>query len=407
MSGRAIHQMLELTQAFEGLNQLSVDLSVSDQALDERLELQTQEMAVGSFPAQAVFGTVGRPGDEDLSTVLEALPAGIVVLNEDGVIRQCNGMALEFLGSPLLGEAWRDVITRAFVDSTNADAVALNDGRLLNITTNPLGSGAGQVLLLRDVTESCALQEMMTRHQRLLSMGEMLASLAHQIRTPLASSLLYLSHLDCQQLKPAQRQRSMEKIRSCLQHLEHVVGDMLLFAKGGQLGSEIIPIDELLQELQQIIAPQLIAQNCEFSLDDNSNGASVQGNRVAILGVLQNLLSNGLQACEIHSTALARDQPTTVYRSRLTLRVETAGAMGGSDTLRITVSDNGCGMTEDIRGRVFEPFYTTKDQGTGLGLAVVQAIIHGHHGAIWLESEPGKGTTFAIELPRFQAEQDS
>jgi len=80
--------------------------------------------------------------------------------------------------------------------------------------------------------------------------------------------------------------------------------------------------------------------------------------------------------------------------------------MGGSETLRIIVGDNGCGMTEDIRERIFEPFYTTKDQGTGLGLAVAQAIIHGHHGAIWLESEPGTGTTFAIELPRYQAEQD-
>ncbi len=405
MNGRAINQVLELTRAFESFNQLSVDLPVSDYGPDEGLEPQAQEIA-GKYTAQAPSGTVGRSCDDDLSTVLEALPAGIVVLNEDGVIRQCNGMALEFLGSPLLGEAWREVITRAFVDSANADAVALNDGRLLNITTNPLDSGAGQVLLLRDVTESCALQEMMTRHQRLLSMGEMLASLAHQIRTPLASSLLYLSHLDCQQLTPAQRQRSMKKIHSCLQHLEHVVGDMLLFAKGGQLGSEVIDIDELLQELQQIIAPQLSAQNCEFSLDDNSNGACIQGNRVAILGVLQNLLSNGLQACEIRSTAMAKHQPAATYRSRLTLRVETAGAMGGTDTLRIIVCDNGCGMTADIRERIFEPFYTTKDQGTGLGLAVAQAIIHGHHGAIWLESEPGTGTTFAIELPRYQAEQD-
>jgi len=407
MGKRAIRQVSELTRGLDEFQQVPGDLSVGECDQDGRLELLAREVARGGRPVPGPIGTQVRAQADDLNGVLEALPAGVVVLNADGMVRQCNGMALEFLGSPLLGETWRVVIERAFSDSANSEAVALNDGRLLSIATNPLGGGAGQVLLFRDVSESWALHKLHTRHQRLLSMGEMLAALAHQIRTPLASSLLYLSHLDCQQLAPAQRQRSTEKIRSCLQHLEQLVDDMLLFAKGGQLGSEMIAIDELLPELQEIITPQLTAQHCDFFLDNLSRGACVRGNRVAILGVLQNLLSNAIQACAIQAEACALQQAAAPYRGSLSLTVAKVGALGGTEALRFSVTDNGCGMTEEVRQRIFEPFYTTKSAGTGLGLAVVQAIIHAHHGATWVESEPGKGSTFAIELPLFQAAQGS
>ncbi|MFQ5488410.1 MAG: PAS domain-containing sensor histidine kinase [Gammaproteobacteria bacterium] len=340
-----------------------------------------------------------------LTQVLEALPAGVVVLDGQGRVLQCNGTALDYLGSPLLGELWREVIVRAFRSFGDGDAVPLHDGRLLNVATNPLGEGPGQVLLLRDVTESCAIQEMFNRHQRLASMGEMAASLAHQIRTPLASCLLYLSHLGRAEVATEERRRCVAKMRSCLDHLERMVSDMLVFAKGEQLGEEEFPLAGLLQDAQRMTAPLLEAGSCELVIRDESAGRHVRGNRDALLGALQNVITNAIHACcgctEEKRRAAQDDSSGRSYYGRLELEAQAIGVKGGSDALQIILRDNGPGMSAEVQTRVFEPFYTTKAEGTGLGLAVVEAVIRAHHGVVWLDSHAGEGTTVGIELPVF------
>ncbi len=362
--------------------------------------------AFGSTPASdhSATATATPPS---LTQVLEALPAGVVVLDGKGRVVQCNGAALDYLGSPLLGELWREVIVRAFRSFGDGDAVPLHDGRLLNVATNPLSEGPGQVLLLRDVTESCAIQEMFNRHQRLASMGEMAASLAHQIRTPLASCLLYLSHLGRGEVAAEERQRCVAKMRSCLDHLERMVSDMLVFAKGEQLGEEEFSLAELLRDAQRMTAPLLEAGACELVIRDDSAGQRIRGNRDALLGALQNLIANAIHACcgcaEEKRRAAQDDSGGHGYHGRLELVAKAVGTKGGSDTVQITLRDNGPGMSAEVQARVFEPFYTTKAEGTGLGLAVVEAVIRAHHGVVWLDSHAGEGTAVGIELPAFPA----
>ncbi len=391
MSHSSASHAHELTQAFDQFNRVSEDLSASYQQLEERIGLLTRRLASSSHYRPA--GADKVPVNHFHETVLDVLPGGVVVLDGDGRIQLCNGLALEYLGSPLLGELWREVAARAFMESSSHDALRLRDGRLVDISTCPLGRMPGQVLLFRDVTASCAMQALMSRHQRLVTMGEMVASLAHQIRTPIASSLLYLSHLRSARMDEAARGRCLEKIRSCLAHLEGMVGDMLQFARGGRMGDEIISVSALVNDLDLLLRPQLGAHDCEFVIRDDSGGKCVYGSRDALLSVMQNLVVNALQAI-----AEARGKEAG-GPGRLELRAATRDGKTGRETVCLVLRDNGPGIPPEIQAHVFEPFYTTKSQGTGLGLAVVKAIVAAHNGAVWLDSKPGGGTTIGIELP--------
>ncbi len=174
-----------------------------------------------------------------LESLLKGLPAGVVVLDSAGCVQQANPAAEALLGRALVGTLWRDVIAHSFAPEPQAGCdLRLASGRLVSLSTCPLEDEPGQILLLTDVTESRALQERANRDQRLMSMGKMVASLAHQIRTPLSSALLYVSHMKHPALDEQKRLRLADKILDRIRHLEQLLKDMLLFAHGGLGGGE-------------------------------------------------------------------------------------------------------------------------------------------------------------------------
>jgi two-component system sensor histidine kinase FlrB len=201
------------------------------------------------------------------------------------------------------------------------------------------------------------------------------------VRTPLATALLYVSHLNRPQLEEAERLRVAEKILSRLRHLEHLVKDMLVFARGDALCQAPIALAPLLSEIQQALEPQLQASGCSLTLDARVGDAELLGNREALAGALLNLVTNSIQACgtggEIHLAA----------------------ACTSDGKVEVRVRDNGPGISVELQARIFEPFFTTRADGTGLGLAVVQAVTRAHAGELLLESAPGSGTTFCLRLP--------
>ena len=212
-------------------------------------------------------------------------------------------------------------------------------------------------------------------------MGEMAASLAHQIRTPLASAMLYVSHLTQPVVETEQRQRIAEKIYSGLRHLEKLVNDMLVFTRGGTVGIEPISVASLLQEVRNLAEATVLNGGCQLSVADEAPGSVLHGNREALIGALHNLITNAIQACgqggTIHLQARTTDTGMT----------------------ELLVADNGPGISTGIQERIFEPFFTTRTQGVGLGLAVVQACARAHNGNLSLQSQLGQGSTFAITLP--------
>ena len=383
MSDQSPNAIKELENAFQAFNQLSDHLSSSYQALEDRIHSLNQELASARSERLEQLQEKERLANR-LSQLLTALPAGVIVIDGAGRIQESNRAAVDLLAEPLQGELWRDIIQRAFDGDQGQDA-RLKDGRLVNITTCPLGEEPGQIVLLMDVTEHRALQDALERHKRLSAMGEVAAKLAHQVRTPLASAILYGSQLNRERLPEADRSQYVGKLMGRLRHLEHVVEDMLTFTRGGAGGQECMVLSDLLDELYQGVEAQLQQADCRLSVDDEAPGYTLQGNRDALQGVLQNLVTNAIQACGAGG--------------RFHLAVRPVAVDQGLPAVDLLFSDNGPGIPADVRERIFEPFFTTRSQGTGLGLAVVQAVIQAHGGTVWLESEPGAGTTFGLRLP--------
>jgi len=379
-----------LRDAFSLFNQASGQLADSYRTLEDRVGQLTDELAI-ERSRRYVSDSDNEQVIRRFEGLLDALPAAVIVLDGDGYVQQCNRAATELIGEPLLSVLWRDVVARAFQPTACGDDVPLIDGRIVNIATRPACNAPGQIILLTDVTEARAMQALLSRHQRLSAMGEMVASIAHQIRTPLASGLLYASHLKRNDLDQGRRSRYAEQIVSRLKHLEHLVDDMLVFARGGNFSADQIELTTLLSELQLMMAPQLESRECELEII-KSEEVKVAGHHEALSAVLQNLVLNAIQACD--NGADAEDQVS----GRVIVECRNVTA----ETIDIFITDNGHGISVSMQERIFEPFFTTKPQGTGLGLAVVQAVVHAHDGAIWIESSSDKqpgGTTFGIRLP--------
>lgn len=402
MDQSELSQAQRLAEAFDQFNELSEQLSTSYRRLEQRLRRFGADP--GASPAGGPVPAGERLQETDrLEAVLEAVPAGIVVLDGDGVVRRFNAAAVDLLGVPLQDIAWREVIDRAFRPGRDIEALTLKDGRAVALRTSPLAHGPGQVILLHDITESREFQAIVQRQQRLSSMGEMVATVAHQVRTPLASSLLYVSRLEHGAQSSDQR-RAVEKIRACLEHLGRVVEDMLAFARGGTFESRHLAVAELLETVGQLVGPQLAVDGCRLEVEDGSAGAAVSGNRDALVAALQNLISNGAQACRSARESTGESDGASPGCDLLELAAQCVKDRAGAEWVEITVRDNGPGIAPETRERIFDPFFTTKSRGTGLGLPVVQAIVQAHDGALWVASEPGQGTTVRIRLPLASAD---
>ncbi|MHB1359579.1 MAG: sensor histidine kinase [Rhodocyclaceae bacterium] len=231
--------------------------------------------------------------------------------------------------------------------------------------------------------ETARLREQAERNARLTAMGEMAAQLAHQLRTPLAAALLYAGNLENPALPEASRISIAQKTVGRLKHLERLIQDMLLFARGEVLGREAFAVEDLLNELAHTFEPLARTRGVEFLLTPAPPGLSVTGNRKALTGALTNLLENALQA--------VADSPA----GKVGLGVAVT-----AELIVFTVKDNGRGMAPEVAMRSFEPFYTTRTEGTGLGLAIARGVARAHGGGIDVASTPGAGTEFVLTVSR-------
>jgi len=202
------------------------------------------------------------------------------------------------------------------------------------------------------------------------------------LRTPLATALLYASHLKKLDLPENERIRFADKVLARLRYLEHLIQDMLSFVKGEGGGQDVVRISFMLVDLQQVMEPQMIERGLNFRIQDDSRGSVVLGSRKALTGALLNLLENAMQACS--------------EGGQVGLRSE----VGDDGQVSIAVVDNGKGIEAATQERLFEPFYTTRTDGTGLGLAIVRGVAEAHRGSVQVKSAPGCGSEFILRLPK-------
>lgn len=325
------------------------------------------------------------------SRLLEVLPAGVVVIDGEGRVQETNAAAIDLLGEPLSGERWIDIIERAFKPQPgDGHDVSLHDGRLVHISTSPLGTEPGQIILLQDVTETRALQNKVSHLQRLSTMGEVAARLAHQIRTPLSSALLYLAPLLKEEGDVAIRQRFAGRLKHSLTHMEQLVKDMLAFSRGSMASTSPVDVTSLLEEVEQQCQSLPQPELCQISINNQVNDGHVYGSQAALVSAINNLVNNARQACG--------------EQGKIRISAAFVEDENKQNWIDIRVEDNGPGIAPAEREKILAPFYTTRSAGTGLGLAVVQSIAKAHKGNLWLDSIEGKGSTFGLRLPVYQSQ---
>ncbi|MEA1921387.1 MAG: ATP-binding protein [Pseudomonadota bacterium] len=284
---------------------------------------------------------------------------------------------------------------------------------------NRLGKIIGMVLVIRDVSEQRKFEEMVIQAEKMVSVGGLAAGMAHEINNPLGIVLQAAQNIrrriapeieanrkcatECgvtlDEIRAYLEKRKItafvEDIQSAGSRAAHIVRNMLQFSRRSELQAESTDISKLIERAVELAAndydlkKKFDFRQIEIIREYDLNLPEIEVIKTELEQVILNLLKNAAQA--IFTTSMEKSEPCLILR-----------VMREADFVRIEIEDNGPGMEENIRKRIFEPFYTTKPvgEGTGLGLSVSYMIItHNHNGEMWVHSPPGGGTTFIIRLP--------
>ncbi|WOT06247.1 sensor histidine kinase [Shewanella youngdeokensis] len=311
--------------------------------------------------------------------ILQAMPSGVVIINGDGIVTDANPVAIELLGGPLEGLRWFKVINQAFSpQDDDGHEVSLRNGRRVKLAITPLTPEPGQLIVLTDLTETRLLQKNLSHLQRLSALGKMVATLAHQVRTPLSAALLYASNLASPRISAESRTRFQGKLVDRLNELEQQVNDMLLMAKGRQKELDtIVTVDDIIDSVLNNCQPIALQKGCQLHVV-NESVERMRANDSALSSAINNLVINSIEA----------------GANQIEIK-----AFDSASGLHIEVIDNGKGLDAAMQQQVLEPFFTTKAQGTGLGLAVVQSVVNNHGGSMQLSCQVGIGCKVSLKFP--------
>ncbi|MHB8769676.1 MAG: two-component system sensor histidine kinase NtrB [Syntrophales bacterium] len=340
-------------------------------------------------------------------SIIESVDTGILTVNLRGQIKSLNRAAADITGLSFLAvenKKFSDIFPDcpAFeeqeirngnrsVARTRFEMQFLAGGKqlLLGGSVSPLrdpsGERIGNIIIFQDLTAINEMKESLEKSRRLAFIGEMAASLAHEIRNPLASISGSIQMLKRDLVQGDTNARLMQIILRGKDQLESFLKDFLLIARPAPGIREPLDLREMIREVIESLRciPDWNEElDVELVLGDAP--LLIRANRTEVRQIIWNLVLNAVQAMPEGGK----------------VRIEAENVeYEGCDGTEVTIGDTGCGIKDQDQQRIFEPFYTTRDTGTGLGLTVVNRIVEVYRGRIRLHSEPGAGTEFRIWLP--------
>ena len=370
-----------LRQAFDAFSRAAASLEGSYAELRIQVEHLSAQLAQANGKLEQELAEK-QTLVERQSALLAALPAGVVVVAGCGTVREANAAATRLLGDPLVGRPWREARARLAPADSEFEWIAPGaGGSRIALEEQSMGARCERIVLLHDVTEAHAARVRLARNERLAAMGEMAARVAHQLRTPLATAMLYASQLERPSMSDAERASVAQRVLARLRGLERVTREMLRYVRGERAPTADIDVGALLGEAAQVVEPLMARRGIAFTWVDHTGSAVLHGDRRGLAAALLSLLENAAQA--------------TSQGGKVRLE-----GMANSARVRICVSDTGAGIPAEAFARVFEPFYSTRSDGTGLGLAIVKSVVELHGGTIDIASSADAGTCFTITLPK-------
>lgn len=338
-----------------------------------------------------------------LKVFIEQSPDAIIFVDSAGCLTLANSkfeelfgvIQTEYIGTPWvesplvpteLHEEARQIHTRVLEGETITAYRTVrqtSQGRKIDVSLTAFAlPGIGIAKIIRDISGELKAEQQLLQSETLAAVGQLAASIAHEIRNPLT---VVSGFLDILPSAPIDKQSEYINIVSEeLSRMKDIVTDMLYLAKPQTGEFHAVNILEVVSGVAHFLEPEGIMNGAELSmhLPPSTEKCIVSGLENRLKQVLINLIRNALDAIA--------DAP----KKTILIDVQCHG-----ENVQITVHDTGIGMTEEQLQRISEPFYTTKDHGTGLGLHVCQQIVSQHHGTLWFESEVGRGTSVKILLP--------
>jgi len=243
----------------------------------------------------------------------------------------------------------------------------------------------GRVLLMYDLSELKRLEKEVQRHDRLVALGKMAAGVAHEVRNPLSSIKGFATLLGSKFKDGSQEHEAADLLVHEAERLNRSITELLNYARPTTLMKDTINLGDIVASSLKLISSDAQALGVKISLERGPNIPDIEADRDRINQVLLNLYLNGLQAMENSSR-----------EKELAVSVQVDDAEGA---VRIDIKDSGIGIPQESIEKVLDPYFTTKPEGTGLGLALAYKIIDEHNGSIRFTSVEGQGTTVSFTLP--------
>lgn len=334
--------------------------------------------------------------------IVDSLTSGLLVVSSAGIVRTLNPAGRRLLGladadwrlsyrevlstAPALAEliaeclAHRTPVIRRTVHTPGTHAATH-----LGVTVSPMpeegGTGSGAICLFTDLTKVMQLEDQLRLKDSLARLGELTAGIAHEFRNGLATIHGYSRLLQLERLPEAYRPY-LTGIRSETEALGEVVTNFLNFAKPTELTLTPLDMGAIVSRAAEDIRAEVQARGGELTVRGEFGG--IEGDEVLLRQAVSNLCRNALEAC---------------VEAGIPPRIAVDGVVDPDERLvRVTVSDNGPGLSPEVTAQMFRPFYTTRAKGTGLGLALVQKIVVTHNGRVAAVPHQG-GARIAFTLP--------
>ena len=377
----------------------SAFMAASMQAVIKKLKEQEKELERLHKEERDRADLTERLSEE----VTRNMPAGLLVVNAQGIITSANPAAEQTLGhrglnfrrfsealgegtdlSRIIGEclATGKIFRREQIEHRDA----AGDIRQLGVTISPIRKGSeevsGAICLLTDLTELASLQKQMQLKENLAALGELSAGIAHEFKNALATISGYAQMIQFEPANPEAAENA-EKILEQTRNITHVVTEFLRYARPLDISHEQVALESVINRAVAEISEAfpLIRLRAEGPFGE------LAGDEGLLRQAFLNLTRNAAEACS-----------TAPNGGKVILRGETF-QRDGLPFQRLTFFDNGPGIPRDVQPRLFRPFFTTKPNGTGLGLAVVQKIVVQHGGQIEAYNRPEGGAAFTVTLP--------
>lgn len=339
--------------------------------------------------------------------IVESVNSGICVVSSDWIVKSWNHALEELFGvkrddalgkpllellpsslSALLRRYWHDAGEGGELIRSLYKVKVRLDGsqeRILNISYAPMSTeagGTGNVVIVDDISEWVAMEEQLVQREKLASLGMMAAGVAHEVNTPLTGISSYTQILQKKLSADEEAKQLLEKVERQTFRASRIINNLLNFSRQGAAETAEFDFNEMIRDSISLLDSQLRATHVRVATDFAPDLSLMYGDRGRLQQVIINLLLN------------ARDSMPGGGEISVSTRND-------DSSIVCAVSDTGKGMSKEIQGRIYDPFFTTKEigQGSGLGLSVSYGIIQDHFGSIVVESEEDGGTTFIITLP--------